>query len=315
MGLVTLLGNNKVNTSEGGAAPTSGWDTRVTEAETFKGEFIEPRAGNYFLRSALHYEKNYLPLNGNVKDRPRSIITIGSDSQDMAFDEAYWLGFSIYLPKSWEHENGVTDQRGAVQVLAMNTQASSTLMQLEIYSKTKGHNHWYLQLQTNSNSHDEDHASTRKQIFDLGPVTDDLGKWTDFAILVRSNPFTRTTNPAKAGLGSTLNQTFQGNQGIFKFWKTTGANRKLEQMVNIENAAVGLVPKDDTKIRARFRVYKYGWKSNPSTVKGPVWVGFDEIKMGAASDGIQLEDVVPSSAALDSGKVPTPPAAPNLSID
>ncbi len=74
----------------------------------------------------------------------------------------------------------------------------------------------------------------------------DLGKWTDFVIRFRVNPFSVATNPAKAGIPDSIDQVFEGNKGIFQLWKSEGnvdgqGNRKMVLKIDKVNTPVGLV--------------------------------------------------------------------------
>lgn len=106
----------------------------------------------------------------------------------------------MFLPSNWEHETGVHHNGGASQLLSVAASTSRTFFVLESYVRSGSTANWYLQLQTNDKSAEADHENTRKDILDLGSVVPDLGKWTDFVIRFRANPFSVATNPAKAGI-------------------------------------------------------------------------------------------------------------------
>ena len=46
----------------------------------------------------------------------------------------------------------------------------------------------------------------------------------------------------------------------------------------ITSAPGTLVPHATTNIKSLWRIYKYGWLVNPTTLTHPVWIGFDEIR-------------------------------------
>jgi hypothetical protein len=137
----------------------------------------------------------------------------------------------------------------------------------------------------------------------MGPVEPDKGKWTDFVIRFRSNPFSRTVNPAKLGISNAKDQTFEGNKGILQVWKAEGpvdarGNREMALKVNKLNTPVGLVPHKSWQLDQSFRIYKHGWHQQPTSVKGPVWFGFDEIRFGLVNrDGTAYSDVHPAGLA------------------
>ena len=135
----------------------------------------------------------------------------------------------------------------------------------------------------------------------------DLGKWTDFIIRYRANPFSVRTNPFSKGIPNAKNRTYEGNKGILQVWKATGTedrngDRQMVSKINLVNTPIGLVPQASERIRHSFRVYKYGWHNNPTDVAGPVWFGFDEIRQGLAwRHGTGYSDVHPSGLPCTDG--------------
>ncbi len=155
----------------------------------------------------------------------------------------------------------------------------------------------------------------------------DLGKWTDFVVRYRANPFSTTTNPATAGIPGSKNQTYAGNKGILQVWKAEGpvgasGNRTMVRKFSKVNAPVGLVPHKSDRLMHTWRIYKYGWKRFPTHVKGPIWIGFDEIRTGLVGrDGTTYADVNPSGASCSSDceglsdALAHKPLAPELAIE
>ena len=302
-------------TGVGGAGPETNLDTKVVGSEVVGNETVKPRKGRYFLRSAIYLNKSYLSLNHMVEDVARSQIGFSDPVHRIDFDQEVWLGFSIFLPSNWEHETGVRHDGGAAQLLEFMAGASRSVFALKPYVTSGSTANWYLHLQTDDKSAEErKDSSTRVDKLDLGSVVPDLGQWTDFVIRFRINPFSVATNPAKAGIPNSVNQLFEGNKGILQLWKSEGAvdgagNRKMVLKINKTNTPIGLVPSSVEQLIVHFRIYKYGWRRNPTTVKGPVWVGFDEIRFGAAlRDGTGYDDVLPS------GPLIAAPAAPSLTV-
>jgi hypothetical protein len=143
---------------------------------------------------------------------------------------------------------------------------------------------------------------------DLGSVEPDLGKWTDFVIRLRVNPFKTTTNPAKEGIQDSKDRSYEGNKGVMQLWKAEGVNRDMILKIDKVNTPVGYVPHATRPIEVSFRVYKYGWRNNPTTVEGPIWVGFDEMRYGATvRHGTRYEDVLPSNGP-EIQQAPRPPS-------
>ena len=297
------LGSAIAIIEKGGAEAVENIDTRVTTSELVPvngrgvGEKVRPRSGQYFIRSALHRTKDYSKMNANGENKPRSAINIAGEKNKVDFDEEGYLGFSIYLPKNWEHETGVRDSRGSAQLLQVQSQGASwRLLALRVYvPKGDSEAHWFLEHHLS----DKSIKGGKRTEYDLGRVGDDLGKWTDFVLRYRFNPFSVRTNASSIRGGK--DQVYPGNKGILQLWKSKGpihpdGNREMYlTSVNLENKPVGLVPHATVKIEWHFRVYKYGWHKNRSDVKGPVWAGFDEIRDGRVlADGTTYSDVHPA---------------------
>ena len=308
------IADEGISTGAGGFGPESKWDTKVVRGEQVGSDVVLPRSGEHFLRSALYLEKDYNILNGYSADKPRSTINLAGTNAGLAFehDEEAWIGFSIFLPSNWEHELGRTDDRGAVMLLSlsdMRRHASAAALSIWTPSgSTKAH--WQVRILVNDSA-----VSGEEQVkewISLGSVEPDLGKWTDFVIRVRSNPFKTDTNPAKLGISGAIDKLYGGNQGIFQVWKSEGESREMVQKVNRVNTPVGYVPGVDRPIEVSFRVYKYGWKRHPTTVKGPVWVGFDELRYGTTDrHGTEYSSVVPGGNT----PVSSVPRAPAVGVE
>lgn len=292
-------GSESVSSGQGegaGFGPGSGLDTRVVRSEVVGAETVVPRKGDFFLRSAVYFDKDYSELNSG-KNKARSKMYMTHENNKFEFDEEGFLAFSIFLPSNFEHETGSKNVAGTVQLYqGMTEGASWTTWAFRIYVPDGDVAHWMPYININ----DKSVQSGGQTEFDLGPVTDDLGKWTDFIVRYRFNPFSVTTNPAKSGIGSSKDQVYEGNRGIFQMWKSVGAvdsngNRQMRQVINLENQPVGIVPHATEKIRHMFRVYKFGWHTSPTDVVDPVWIGFDEIRDGRVlRDGTQYRDVHPA---------------------
>jgi hypothetical protein len=299
--------------------PSTNADTRVVASENVGGETVRPRKGQYFMRSQLYRTKNYLVLNGYAKNRPRSKISMSHDSFEIDFDQEGYAGFSIYVPRNFEHELGVRDHRGESALFIINADSSRTLVHLGVWVEAPATEaHWFLKTWTSSTTINEDGA--RAQLFDLGPVSADIGKWTDFVVRYRFNPFSVGTNPAAEGIPNAKNQFYQGNKGILQVWKAEGpadgnGDRKMSLKVDKTNEPIGLVPNTLQRIQHTWRIYKYGWIVNPTTLTHPVWFGFDEIRQGLVErDGTTFADVAPTGGACSNGcseesERPKPPSS------
>jgi len=299
-------GATTLHTGQSNFGPSTAADTRVVSSEVVGGETVRPRSGQYFIRTEVYSTKNYLDLNDYAKNRPRSKIYMSDPSLRIDFDEEGYVGFSIYVPKDFQNELGVRDHRGESMLFEMGTDSSRTLMNLGVWvqgSATEAH--WFLRTWTDDKTIQE--TADKFQLMDLGPVSADMGKWSDFVFRYRFNPFSVATNPAAAGIPNSKNRSYEGNKGILQVWKAEGpvdgdGNRKMVMKVDKVNTPLGLVPPETEKIRHFWRIYKYGWLSNPTTLTHPVWFGFDEIRQGLVSrDGTTFADVVPSGAPCSSG--------------
>jgi len=303
----------------GGAGPDSNLDTRVVSSESVGGELVKPRKGSYFLRSAIYFDKNYDGFSGSGGvNKPRTSISIFKEGELFDYDVEGYTGFSIYLPKNLENETGTRGQMGKNQLMSVAAPGAADAFSLNYWVpslKEGGGNdaHWWINL---------NHSTTSTDVYDfeyidLGTVVPDKGKWTDFVIRWRANPFTVDTNPYKAGIPNAKDKLYRGNRGILQVWKAQGAvdsngNRKMVLVLDRVNSPVGQVPHKDWKLRHHFRQYKHHWHRAPTSVKGPVWIGFDEIRFGlVARDTTAYSDVHASAlACTDSCPGGTPSSPP-----
>jgi hypothetical protein len=307
-------GDEYLHNGESNFGPTSKADTRVVRSETVGGETITPRKGQYFLRSEIFRTKNYLALNNYAKNRPRSKVYMSSPQHRFDFDAEGYVGFSIFTPKNFESELGVRDHRGSITLFTTTSDATEQLVDLSQWVESPATEaHWFVRYWTVA---DNGKGDTTIKVVDLGPVRLDAGKWTDFVFRYRFNPFSVDTNPAAAGIRGARDQLYQGNKGILQIWKAEGAvdsdgNRQMVLKIDKVNTPVGLVPPATDKIAHRWRIYKFGWLSNPTTLTHSVWMGFDEIRQGMVMrDGTTFADVAPSRVACGSGCGEAEPAKP-----
>jgi hypothetical protein len=308
-------GVDEVMISSGGAGPSSGLDTRVVPLETVGSDLVLPRSGKFFMRTAVYFDKDYSRFSGNSgENKPRSTIALGEHRFD--FDVEGYLGFSVFVPRNFEHETGIKGDRGSAMLLSTLATSKSTLFQLSIFVPVgKDQAHWLLSYQVDDGSAYE-RSETKRVWVDLGPVNSDKGKWTDFVIRYRANPFASATNPAAKGIRDAMNKTYQGNKGILQLWKgegpaDLGGDRNMALKVDRVNTPLGLVPHAANKFTHSFRIYKFGWHKHPTAVKGPVWFGFDAIRYGLVErDSTDYIDVYAGSQPLDASPPLVPPGPP-----
>jgi hypothetical protein len=303
-------GSTSFPSGSGGFGPDSPYDTRVATSrippQTALGtsSTVLPRAGKYFLETSLHYNKNYTELNAGLRKPRNKINPLPTERLD--FDVEGYTGFSIYLPQNLETEAGAARR---TLLYVQSTDASATLFTVQLGAPEVGKTKWAAIWHTDPTSIKD--SSRAIQSRDLGLIAADRGKWTDFVVRYRWNPFSRRTNASSISGGK--NQVYEGNKGILQVWKATGpvdskGNRKMQLVVNLENEPVGLVPKANTKISQTFRLYKPAWQLQSTTIKHPIWIGFDEIKSGRVSvEGTTYADVLPGGKA--------PPRSPALVLN
>lgn len=304
-----------VNVGNGGAGPDSGLDTRVVSSERVGSETVRPRKGQYFLRSALYFDKDYSRLTHNSGcqcNKPRSTIMMGHQDLRFEYDEEAFLGFSIFTPRNQENELGSKDHRGSNMLLSTkpNSSTRTQFVLTQYVGKSQNEMHWWLRYYVGDSSTQE--IDGKSTWVDLGPVGPDRGRWTDFVIRFRFNPFLVDTNPVTQGIPNAMNKLFRGNKGILQVWKAEGGedqngDRSMILKIDKVNEPFGLVAHKSDRPHHSFRIYKYGWHEIPTTVTGPVWFGFDEIRFGTViQDGTTYADVYPGSIDGSSTR-PKPP--------
>lgn len=315
---INQVGTTVFSSASGCCGPSAPLDTRVVSSRkppnTGLGaatETVLPRNGQFFLESSIHYNKNYTAWNGNAgQDKTRSAIYITGHEFD--FDQESFIGFSIYLPSNLEIEGGVARRMSVYGAFSTTT---ATLIDIALSPPEVGRTKWGVIWYTSDTSIFE----TGKRSADLGLISADRGKWTDFVIRYRFNPFKTRTNASTISGGK--NQFYDGNKGILQIWKAIGdvdqnGNREMKLMVNLVNEPVGLVPRADVLPRHTFKIYKGAWKRQSTTISGPIWMGFDEIRFGTvAENNTGFSDVYPGGQACTvncNGSSPNPPI--NLQI-
>jgi hypothetical protein len=289
--------------------------------ELLGSELVKPRKGNFFVRSAIYFDKDYSGFEGNSgKNKPRVLVIAVKNDQRFDYDVEGYTGFSIYLPKDLEDETGEKGVQGTNMLMNISAPRSEPFFTLNYWVPTSSEgggndSHWWIRLNRSSTSTVKDNAVVEK--LDLGSVVADKGKWTDFVIRWRSNPFSVDTNPYKAGVPNAKDQLYRGNKGILQVWKAEGpvdenGNRRMVLKVNKVNTPVGLVPHKDWKLGHSFRQYKYGWHHQPTSVTRPVWIGFDEIRFGlVVRDKTAYSDVHASKLACTDGCPRSASASPS----
>lgn len=295
-------GNEAVRSGDGGCGPTSNCDMRIVRSEVVDGQKVGPRAGNYFLRMMLDKKKDYTELNGGAP-KPRNELLFTNDAYRFDHDVEEWIGFSVFLPKGYEDE---TETVGLI-LSEISTDSSAQFLKLSVGMRSGDEDsRWYFHYRIS----DESVVKAKDIQVDLGSIEPDKGKWTDFIIRVRSNPFSKDTNPAKKGIANAQDKLFKGNKGILQVWKSVGPvldgdnNRAMVNKISKVNTPIGLVPgatQGKSKIAHSIRAYKGGWQGNrgqSTSVTGPIWIAWDEVRFGeAVKHGTSYQDVHPTGKA------------------
>lgn len=272
-------------------APGSNYDVRVEASEMVDGQRIRPRRGNYFLRSAIYYNKDYSVFSGNSgKNKPRFQGTPPEATQ-FDFDTEVWFGFSVFVPVGWQDEKGTLGQETGNVFFNIESMGMRILVpggKSSVGGMSGDTSRWVVK---------EDSFSEGELIWqDLGEVEPDKGKWTDFVVRLRLNPFSKRTNAANYPGGK--NKVYPANTGILQIWKSVGpvdsnGDRAMVLMVNKVNVPVGPLPVNELNSFS-VRQYRFGWHHYPTTVTGPIWLAHDEFRMGeAVRDGTGFQDVHP----------------------
>lgn len=310
-------GANTISTGQGGCGPTSNCDMRVLRSERIDGQDVTPRAGDFFLRMRLDKNKDYTGLNGGPP-KPRNALSFGHEAFRIDHDVEGWIGFSIFLPTDYEDETG---QIGLI-LSEIHTDSSAQYLKLLIDMES-GESHWFLEYRTTDSSISGGTART----VDLGSIEPDKGKWTDFVIRHRSNPFDVDTNPAAEGIPDAKDKLYKANKGILQVWKAEGSvvdnagNRQMVIKIDKVNTPVGLVPgtrQGKDKIGYNLRAYKPGWQGHTgrsTSVAGPIWIAWDEVRFGEAiKHDTGYQDVHPTALACTDrcpGNSAAPPPPPD----
>lgn len=325
-------GSDFIKSGSGGCGPTSDCDLRVVESEVVNGQRVKARSGKYFLRILLDKEKDYTGLNGGGLPKPRNSLGFYNPEYRFSHDTEEWVGFSVFLPEGFEDE---TENIGII-LSEITVDSSAQFIKLSVGMRGGDtESHWYLDHYQSDTSVAVD-ADTVKTEYQLGSIEGDKGRWTDFILRIRANPFRVDTNPAKKGIPDAFDRMYRGNKGILQVWKAVGSvdsagNREMVNVVDIVNAPVGLVPgttQGKSKIAHNARAYKPAWQGHTgrsSSVVGPIWIGWDEFRFGSAvADGTSYQDVHPAGLRCTDrcpdGEEPastpdrplSPPKAPNV---
>jgi hypothetical protein len=302
----------------GGAAAGDNLDGRVVQSATVGGKLVTPRKGDHFLKTEIFYDKDYSLFAGNSgKNKPRINFHTVEDHQG-DYDTETWVAFSIYLPEDFEHETETRGDIGSNQIWRVTGDSGpsggdTAYINLFVPNGKPASGgpvvaaddvtHYVTRFSMDATSTNGGGPNQVTEWFDLGSVVPDLGKWTDFVIRYRLNPFTKQTNASSVDPDG-KDQIYPGNKGIFQVWKSQGepdanGDRPMALLIDKRNEPVGYVPHQSNRISHHWRQYKYGWHHHPTAVQGPIFIGFDEFRFGeTVRDGTSFSDVHPSQLPM-----------------
>lgn len=251
--------------------PQQAWNLQVT-----------PRAGNYMMSTVTYREKRFMYRSSNLDYNGDYLPVVRSQwgpnainypPRTLDWDVEFYFGFSVFLPETWERDWAFSNNLSSESVMWINAETTSTHMSVGIWPNwpeypskpLDNESYWHLNYAVDATRITEGSINNNEHVH-LGPITPDLGLWTDFVFRVRFNPFTSTTNPALAGISGGKNQYYDGYRGICEIWKSTGLpldglnNRAMTKVFSLVNQPFGLVPKADGGLGYFFDLYKSQWE-------------------------------------------------------
>lgn len=307
--LTLCEGSNGVcQTGEGGVSG-AGTEMQIVSSAMLGADRVTPRLGEYFLHSFIDRRNDYTNLNAgpadSVRDKPRNSLALVHDNYRFGYDTEIWYGFSVYVPSDFEVDNGGSafDWRTlSLQEVGNRPGYNHVRFFLNTENRDDPEAQWIWEYHVNPHTGSYRDDRTVSTFVNLGSIAEDRGRWTDWVVRFRANPFARRTTVRAGQYTNAIPGTYEGNRGILEIWKSVGPARRMEQVFSRVNQPVGTAPSStDGGIRMDFRMYKYSWKwvkrggeivRSPSTVGGPrIQIGWDEIRYGFARDGAGFSDV------------------------
>lgn len=322
-----------------GYKPGSGYLLRRETAVTINGSTIAPRSGSGFMYQFLDSTLNYAGCPSGGVNSPRVALSLGQNTFKtiLPYDTTILEGFSIFIPEDTQAENcgsSSFDYRRMTfqENLNKNGLASSRNFLLGFGTKVDGDTNPQFFLHINIDESKQYFTSGEGYYIWLGDIgnkadsASDRGKWVDFVIRYRINPY------AAAG------------RGIFQVWRTDPASRSgpLKLVYNLatdtaypttgsspvthaarraDNSGIDLpsslydqlgMAYDLANIGGEidFRMYKYAWAPgkgcppypavNGSTITTEQYgFGWDDIYIAHESDGADCTDVTPDRASCE----------------
>lgn len=236
---------------------------------------VTPLRGDHFLSSYIWYWHDYSgnldefgdnQMGNDGKNKPRFTSTI-SGGQEFLYGEEQWFSISFFLPSNYHHSqrHGNTSRNQLLYLDELPSQSGDNPIELHLQGADGAGDVWNFD------------ATNGGQEFLLVPVTPDVGLWTTFIFRIKGH----ATN------------------GILEIWKSTGpvigpnpherADVKIWSQIGGQVGHAGV-----TSYLWNPRQYKFSWHAWPNTVESTkIWIGYDEIRYGLASNGTRFVDVHP----------------------
>ncbi len=266
-----------ISTTQGTGALDSDEYTRVVDSKV-----IDAMTGKNSLQMQIPYDCDYNPINGGKVgdiagplDKARTGFGVNGDAFQLPFDEYVWIGYGMQLPSGFETETEQVDLH-LIQH-PMGPSGSPGAFGISISKNTE------LQIDYAVNSGGINHDGSTKFIAATLDWTKYVGRWVSVVFRVRMNPYSKKTDSSETP-GST-GQSYEGNRGDYEVWIDD------EKVVDLQKP-IGFVPSPD-KWHVDLLVYKGSWKKKTSSVKGPISVYYDAVRIGLESQGAGYSDVHP----------------------
>jgi len=319
------------NTSGSGFQAGDGMDIELGTALTIGADVAvpSPPGSTFYARGRIAYNKDY------AQEPPETSPHFGNSGKNKSRwglqwpektlweqDTELWHSGVFYVPTDFEHETGVFGTQSTIKMMDINTNqqglsSSGTGTHIQIATPGGASNmgglpgndaHWILLDHFNDLNRQSSQAGGAKRWYDLGRLIDDadIGAWTIFVVRYRSNPHSSNTNPVTdLGLSGAQNRTFLGNRGIIEIWKSKGVGRIMTlvlSLVNTPNGTIAWTENGDGVVNTLqltdYRMYKFGWQLQNTSVSGPIELGFGPFRIGEViRDSSGYSDVHPTQAA------------------
>lgn len=233
------------------------------------GKEVPIRSGNYSVRMHIDYSKDYSGFQGG-KDKPRNDLNKYPTEWRLEYNKDYWMALSVFLPADWKDDYSNNHE---VLMQLHNQGGGPPIIELVIRGTTWDFdNNWDPKKTVYDSS-----TVTHKKIYSK-PISNDKGKWTDWAMKFRLCSEPKCDGVIKIYKNGVLELTYRG-PNAYKI----DPNKGPFFSVNL---------------------YKGAWKKNPTKVKKRT-IYFDEFRLGLSNSS--LEEVSPPEAAQPEASPPSPP--------